>query len=353
MRLLAEYRRRAPELVACLENARAAGRFAHAFLVHASTAAERRDFSIVIAQIAGCPHAVSGRPDGNCAYCSRLEAGTYPELHTLSPMGKMYQIKVGERVNPEPNTLRQMLDALSLTGGAVNRRKIALIFDADRMNDEAQNALLKTLEEPPPDTTLILSTSNPAALLPTTRSRCQLVPIPSNKCVYDFAGAEKLFSALGRLVTCEKPSLAAAESVTREILAVLGKLGDDAASSVAAEFDAQSAAAAQLEDPALLKRIESRRADAASGAFMRERNAFLSAIVCFCSQLYLLANGADIRDLPNPELLPSPVPALSQERAAALLREAEELDYTLKFNVGEELAIRTFAANAMLGRQTA
>ena len=53
MSLLADYRRRAPELLKCLENARAAGRFAHAFLVHSSSERERREFSLVLAQIAG------------------------------------------------------------------------------------------------------------------------------------------------------------------------------------------------------------------------------------------------------------------------------------------------------------
>lgn len=350
MSLLADYRRRAPELLKCLENARAAGRFAHAFLVHSSSERERREFSLVLAQIAGCPHAVNGRPDGSCGYCSRLESGTYPELHTLSPMGKMYQIKVGERVNPEPNTLRRLLDELSLTGGAVNRHKIALIADADRMNDEAQNALLKTLEEPPPETTIILATANPATLLPTTRSRCQLIPLPASRCVYDFSGADELFRQLGQLTFPAEPSLAAAEIATRKILDILNQLGDAAAAAVAPEFDARSAAAAQLDDPALLKRIESRRQDAVSGARMRERATFLSAIVCFCSQLYLLANGAAPENLPNPEIFSglSLPPQISVERGTTALREAEELEYTLKFNVNEELAIRAFAVNLML-----
>ena len=55
-------------------------------------------------------------------------------------------------------------------------RQVAVIPDADRMNENAENALLKTLEEPPGDAALILTTSRPEALLPTTRSRCARVP---------------------------------------------------------------------------------------------------------------------------------------------------------------------------------
>src|SRR2546425_2465479 len=59
--------------------------------------------------------------------------------------------------------------------------RVFIVEDADYMNDQAANALLKTLEEPPPTTHLILTTSNPMALLPTIRSRCQVIrfaPIP-------------------------------------------------------------------------------------------------------------------------------------------------------------------------------
>src|SRR4030088_1864502 len=59
--------------------------------------------------------------------------------------------------------------------------RVFIVEDADNMNDQASNALLKTLEEPPPTSHLILTTSNPTALLPTIRSRCQTIrfaPIP-------------------------------------------------------------------------------------------------------------------------------------------------------------------------------
>jgi len=62
--------------------------------------------------------------------------------------------------------------------------RIFIVEDADCMNDNAANALLKTLEEPEPTSHLILTTSNPTALLPTIRSRCQIIrfaPIPANQ----------------------------------------------------------------------------------------------------------------------------------------------------------------------------
>jgi hypothetical protein len=108
--------------------------------------------------------------------------------------------------------------------------------------------------------------------------------------------------------------------------------------------------AAMSEDPAFAKRIEARKKDAASGAFMRERRSFITAIVTFCSQLYLLSDGINPADLPNPELfdrldIPSVIP---RERAGKILKEAEDLEFTLRFNVSSDLALRTFAVNVAM-----
>lgn len=339
---------RFPEVIACLGNAKRRGRFAHAFLVSSPDPDVRRDFSIVLAQIAGCPAAArTGVPDQDCPYCRKMADLSYEELHTLSPMGKMYQIKVGERINPEPNTLRSFIAAFHLTSTSVYSCKIGMIFEADRMNDEAQNALLKTLEEPPPETTLILSTGNPSSLLPTTISRCQLVPLPGNVCSYAFEGAPEVLAALESLCF-GGGGLAAAERTAAALTRVAGGLAAAAKQKTVDAFSGQLAAAGKADDPAYLKRLEERIADASSGEYMRERSVFLSAVLTFCQQIFLLSRGVAFTDLPNPELFVSGAPdagKLSPEFGDFVLKEAEELALTLRFNVSEELAFRTFAVN--------
>ena len=185
-----------PDVVANLENARRSGRLAHAFLISSTSETIRNEFATVVSQIAGCPEFLTaGRVVDDCECCSKLERGVYSELHTLSPVGKMYQIQVGNRDNPAPNTIRDFINSFQLTSWQSGWRKIGIIYDCDRMGKEAQNALLKTLEEPPADTTLILVTGNPSSLLPTTRSRCQQIVLPSDGLQYDFPGAA-LFSSL-------------------------------------------------------------------------------------------------------------------------------------------------------------
>lgn len=347
MSLYEECRSRYPELLARLEHARKNGRLTHAFLIQGGSDREREEFTIALSQLAACPASENGRPCNICRVCRGLEDGSYPELYTLTPVGKMYQIQVGDRVNPEPNTLRHFEDRFFLTSTSEAHRKIGVIRDADRMNDEAQNALLKTLEEPPPETLILLTTGNPASLLPTTRSRCQTLTLPGNRCEMDFAGADEVFDALWKLFFESDGDLARAEEGAGQLIRTAGSLSADAAGKIEREWEPRMSSAARAGDPALVKRLEKQQQNMADGAYRRERARFLAAIHAFCAQLFLLSQHADFADLPNPECfaghaIPAEIPP---ERAARALHEAEELLYTLRFNVNEELALRTFAVN--------
>ena len=73
MSLYSQYSERFPELVKCLGNARSHGRFAHAFLVCSPDPVVRKEFSLVLAQIAGCPAAAeTGVPDTDCPFCRKM-----------------------------------------------------------------------------------------------------------------------------------------------------------------------------------------------------------------------------------------------------------------------------------------
>jgi DNA polymerase-3 subunit delta' len=96
----------------------------------------------------------------------------HPDFIALRPEGKMRQIKIGESGGgADENTMRGFLSRIDLTP-QVGRHKVGVVFEADRMNAATSNAFLKTLEEPPRDTTLILLTTHPYSLLATIRSRC-------------------------------------------------------------------------------------------------------------------------------------------------------------------------------------
>lgn len=91
------------------------------------------------------------------------------DIQWIEPESKSRQIKVDEQIRP----LIEFIGLTSYQGGW----KAGVILFADRLNANAQNALLKTLEEPPPHSLLVLVTDTPAALLPTIRSRAHYVEV--------------------------------------------------------------------------------------------------------------------------------------------------------------------------------
>lgn len=112
---------------------------------------------------------------GECSGCKPFQADSHPDFLALGvPEGKRelpIELFVGPRERRGQAGLCFELSLRPLPGS----RKIAVIDDADLMNDAAANALLKTLEEPPEGALLFLIASNPDALLPTIRSRCQMI----------------------------------------------------------------------------------------------------------------------------------------------------------------------------------
>jgi DNA polymerase-3 subunit delta' len=112
------------------------------------------------------------RPCGICGACKRLKAGTHADVLAVDPdLEGEEDIKIGRITYREKDARPNVGEFLSLRpmeGGW----RVVLVRDAERMTDEAQNALLKTLEEPGTSTLLALTTARPESLLSTTRSRC-------------------------------------------------------------------------------------------------------------------------------------------------------------------------------------
>lgn len=102
---------------------------------------------------------------GTCRSCHLLAAGSHPDFMRLEGDPKSGQIRI--------DMVREMIHFLQLS--THYGRKVALVLPADAMNRAAANSLLKILEEPPPDSVLILCTQRPGTLPVTIRSRCQRI----------------------------------------------------------------------------------------------------------------------------------------------------------------------------------
>ena len=123
----------------------------------------KRMAAVALAQFVNCLQPADGDGCGTCASCTRIARMIHSDVLVLEP-GDTGAIKID-----------QVRDAIERTGYRPfeGRRRVVVIDDADAMLGEAQNALLKTLEEPPASSMFVLVTSRPDMLLPTVRSRCQ------------------------------------------------------------------------------------------------------------------------------------------------------------------------------------
>ena len=113
----------------------------------------------------------AGRPCGECRSCRMVAHGNHPDLHRLAPAGPGSLISIGGRDERGVRDLVSDLALLPVEGGA----RVAIVEGAHRMSEDAQSAFLKTLEEPPAGTTIVLCADDEDRLLPTIRSRCARV----------------------------------------------------------------------------------------------------------------------------------------------------------------------------------
>ena len=151
-----------------------AGRIVHALILHGEAGTGRHTAAFQLASALLCRG--NDKPCGVCPGCQRVAAHTHPDLHILSPEEDKKSISV-EQVRKLVADVAQR----PFEGGA----RVIVIDVADQMTDSAQNALLKTLEEPGSDTAFLLVTNQLSSLLPTIRSRCRAVrfsPLSVSEC---------------------------------------------------------------------------------------------------------------------------------------------------------------------------
>ena len=150
-------------VVDLLQRSLGTGRLAHTYLFHGPQGVGKQLTALGLAKALNCLEKSDDFCD-QCSSCRQITEKRYPDLSILYPIARSRKIKIEQ--------VRQMQRALSWKASS-GRFKVAIIIDAHALTTEAANALLKTLEEPPAKSILVLVTHQPEALLPTIRSRAQ------------------------------------------------------------------------------------------------------------------------------------------------------------------------------------
>ena len=152
-----------------------AGDAAHAWLLAGPPGSGKRPAAAAMAAAFNCPEE-PGVGCGRCSTCLRILRYRHPDVHRIQPEGPIISVDV-IREGVIPEAARSTFEA---------SHKVFIIEEAEKMNPQAQNAMLKTLEEPQQGTVFILVSDDPEELLETVRSRCRVVkldPVPEERMV--------------------------------------------------------------------------------------------------------------------------------------------------------------------------
>lgn len=150
------------KIIESIKSAVRNGKDAHAYIIEGPDGTGKSIFALEIAAMLICES--TDKPCGECVPCRKVMHGSHPDVRVIELKKK--SIGVGE--------IRELLEEV-YKKPYEGKKKVFIIKDAENVTDQGQNAMLKTLEEPPEDTAFILLASNANLILDTVRSRCQLI----------------------------------------------------------------------------------------------------------------------------------------------------------------------------------
>ncbi|MEI6351710.1 MAG: hypothetical protein WCP06_11465 [Verrucomicrobiota bacterium] len=225
-----------------LQRAYQGGRLAHAYLITGEQGCGKRT---LVKRLAGMVAGGRSRPDGDSLQ--------HPDVHVAEPESKSRVIRVEQT--------RELEKALQMRSGQ-GGRKVGILFDADRMNASASNSFLKTLEEPPGNSLLLLVTAHPEMLLDTIISRCIPVQLAAAPRREPTAEQRRLLDLVVRFFKAPNPGIGDIFVLVREFTVLL----------------ADSKSAIQDEGGADLKKEEALYKQTTDGKWLAEREEYFKAL---------------------------------------------------------------------------
>jgi DNA polymerase-3 subunit delta' len=320
--------------VQLLQRSLARGRLGHAYLFTGDQIEALENLARTLAKTLNCQHPVKTNGVATdccdqCSSCKKIADELHPDIHWARPESKSRIITVEQ--------MRGLMQQIQLKPTEANF-KVAIIAGADRLNPQAANAFLKTLEEPPKNSVLILLSTEPSRILETILSRClRLNFFGDGK--HELDAAEKNWlEQFGALAAGEQKSLFGRYRLLDSLLQKLGE--------IRARVDENLSARSPLEkydeiEKNLREQWEDELAAAVESEYRRERAGLLLLLQNWLRDIWLhtLAAGKELLNFPEISGAETVAKRISQKQALENLQTLERAQRMLHTNVQEALAL--------------
>ena len=308
----------ADEAFSLLQKALANQRFAHAYLITGPEGSGARELA---ARLAGLLVKDEAHPL------------RHPDVHTAEPESKSRRIVIDQI-----RALERELQMRSMSGG----QKVGIIFDADRLQEQAANAFLKTLEEPPRNSNLMLVSAYPDQLLETILSRCIEVPIKPTERRLPSERQRRLLDLLRDFSGQKQPGMVQALTLVRSFQALLSEAKEAVSSETEAAFKAEEKHYKQTSDAGRdwLDAREEYYGALTEARYRNERSGLIETLEQWWADVLRQQHGADHLDHPEyAEATSTVAQALATPDVLRRTSAIERLRENSGRNVQEQLAL--------------
>ncbi len=320
--------------VALLQRSLQRGRLGHGYLFFGPQPDALEVLARTLAKTLNCQAPV--KADGRavdccdeCLTCRKIDGQTHPDVHWVRPESRLRVILVEQ--------MRDLMREIQLKP-TESGYKVAVIVGADRMKTEAANAFLKTLEEPPPKSVLILSSTEPSRILETILSRCLRLNFAGDGARKWDAGLLEWLARFSELAGTEQKSLLGRYRLMDVLAQRLGEMRARVEEDLTARSPLEKY---QDVEKDLRERWEDELKAAIEAEYRRQRADLLLLVQWWLRDVWLhtVAGGREFLSFPNLAGAEQAADRLTAPKALENLQVVEQTQRLLHTNVQEALAL--------------
>lgn len=304
------------------------GRVAHAYLFAGPRGTGKETVARTLAKALNCTVKEHDSCD-KCDSCGRIDEATHPDIYWVRPESKSRRIAVDQ--------IREFERAVNLKPTMAGT-KVGIVMDADCMGEEASNAFLKTLEEPPAQTVIVLLSAEPQRLLPTILSRCLKISFGPSAGRAESPYRAKLLPVLAKFCARGEDKIPA----TYQLLADVGALLQEIRGELRQRIEAEANLDRYEElDAKVRERLEDQVEARIEGEYRAARERVLEEIYSWFGDVLLCVAGANEKFLEHPDQVGAvrrAATGMSPETAGANLDAVEQIRESLSRNITETFA---------------